>query len=494
MPSNGHAAASPSAGGHNNRLDSWKEIAAYLHRSVRTVQRWEEELALPVHRLAGKKRDIVYAYPGELDAWLEAHSALLPPPTHAEQEEIKRNSAEPACVSLEPAVSAPAAQVATAWRARRVLLWVLPLVLAAVLAVVWGERARRARAPADFAVQGRELIVLDAEGKELWRHRFEFALTPDMRKAVGKGIFDIRRFQVADLDGDGAEEMLLVVVPMEAGKPTRLLCFSAGGGLLWQYLYTGARKYGQGSFPPPFNIFGFLLTSSYREGDFHIWAVSSHVPEFPSQVAKLDSAGRVVAEFWHPGHILALAEVRLDGRQVILAGGTHNEFLAATLAVLDYENPAGSAPATNFEYTCLDCPAGAPLAYFLFPRSQITRALDFRAATVGVTQRANMEIELKVYSGPAELDSRAVEVYKLDAAFRLLSAEVTDGYAAVFSFLRTRNLLRHPLDRKKEATALLTGVRYWDGKHFVPYSKREDVRADVSVAHALRPHSALLPK
>ncbi|PYT73396.1 MAG: hypothetical protein DMG42_12615 [Acidobacteria bacterium] len=34
----------------DNLLDSWKEIAAYLDREVRTVQRWEKKEGLPVHR------------------------------------------------------------------------------------------------------------------------------------------------------------------------------------------------------------------------------------------------------------------------------------------------------------------------------------------------------------------------------------------------------------------------------------------------------------
>lgn len=37
----------------NLRLDSWKEIAAYLCRGERTVKRWERERSLPVHRLPG---------------------------------------------------------------------------------------------------------------------------------------------------------------------------------------------------------------------------------------------------------------------------------------------------------------------------------------------------------------------------------------------------------------------------------------------------------
>jgi hypothetical protein len=28
-------------------LNSWKEIAAYLNRGIRTVQRWEAELGMP---------------------------------------------------------------------------------------------------------------------------------------------------------------------------------------------------------------------------------------------------------------------------------------------------------------------------------------------------------------------------------------------------------------------------------------------------------------
>jgi hypothetical protein len=49
-------------------LTSWKEIAAYLGKGVRTVQRWETELGLPVRR-PGSERHIVLALPTELDDW-----------------------------------------------------------------------------------------------------------------------------------------------------------------------------------------------------------------------------------------------------------------------------------------------------------------------------------------------------------------------------------------------------------------------------------------
>jgi tetratricopeptide (TPR) repeat protein len=53
------------------RLDSWKEIAAFFGRDERTVNRWEKEQGLPVHRLPGAKGR-VYAYTEELSAWLAA--------------------------------------------------------------------------------------------------------------------------------------------------------------------------------------------------------------------------------------------------------------------------------------------------------------------------------------------------------------------------------------------------------------------------------------
>jgi len=51
------------------RLESWKEIAAYLKRDVRTVQRWERREGLPVHRQQHEKLASVYAYKSQIDAW-----------------------------------------------------------------------------------------------------------------------------------------------------------------------------------------------------------------------------------------------------------------------------------------------------------------------------------------------------------------------------------------------------------------------------------------
>ena len=63
-----------------DRLDSWKEIAAYVNRGVRTVRRWEHEEGLPVHRKMHRVQGSVYAYRSEIDAWRTSGERRAAPP------------------------------------------------------------------------------------------------------------------------------------------------------------------------------------------------------------------------------------------------------------------------------------------------------------------------------------------------------------------------------------------------------------------------------
>ena len=61
----------------DDRLDSWKEIASYLQRTLATVRRWEKKEGLPVHRHLHEERGTVYAYRSEIDTWLANRSKVL---------------------------------------------------------------------------------------------------------------------------------------------------------------------------------------------------------------------------------------------------------------------------------------------------------------------------------------------------------------------------------------------------------------------------------
>jgi TolB-like protein len=64
-------------------LDSWKEIAVYLKRDVRTVMRWEQTRGLPVHRLPGGSA--VHAFRSELDLWRNCGLRIVDKPEPAER-------------------------------------------------------------------------------------------------------------------------------------------------------------------------------------------------------------------------------------------------------------------------------------------------------------------------------------------------------------------------------------------------------------------------
>ena len=60
-------------------LSSWKDIARYLGKGVRTVQRWERQLGLPVRRPVGaSQKSAILLYRRDVDAWLASRFSARP--------------------------------------------------------------------------------------------------------------------------------------------------------------------------------------------------------------------------------------------------------------------------------------------------------------------------------------------------------------------------------------------------------------------------------
>jgi Flp pilus assembly protein TadD len=87
-----------------DRLESWKEIAAYLERTTRTCQKWEAEYGLPIRRLDDSPRARVYAFKSDLDDWLER----VLRETEAREAEAAKAAARSAVDIAEPSPDAPA--------------------------------------------------------------------------------------------------------------------------------------------------------------------------------------------------------------------------------------------------------------------------------------------------------------------------------------------------------------------------------------------------
>jgi hypothetical protein len=71
------AARTNHAAEYSDALQSWKEIAAYLKRTVRSVQRWECNAGLPVRRMRAGDRGAVLAFRSEIDRWLHSRPTRM---------------------------------------------------------------------------------------------------------------------------------------------------------------------------------------------------------------------------------------------------------------------------------------------------------------------------------------------------------------------------------------------------------------------------------
>ncbi len=128
----------------NRQLTSWKEIAAYLQRDVRTVQRWEKNEGLPVHRLMHDVRASVYVTTDELDEWVARRA-------------VTREPKEPFTGVSEPV-------------RKRHWLWAAAGITAMALAsaALW-------KSPADNSVRIQQLLMrpdIDGAGALSWDGRF----------------------------------------------------------------------------------------------------------------------------------------------------------------------------------------------------------------------------------------------------------------------------------------------------------------------------------
>jgi len=132
------------------RLDSWKEISAYLKRDPRTLQRWEKKEGLPVHRHVHESQTSIYAFTSELDAWLASRT-------------VSNGNGSDAEAKLRPGIGGR--------------LWIALAVLAAVSgAIVFGVIRQRSHSAQPATRAFRQVWVADEV--DYWN-----AVSPDGRYA-----------------------------------------------------------------------------------------------------------------------------------------------------------------------------------------------------------------------------------------------------------------------------------------------------------------------
>ena len=499
----------PARGTTHDRLNGWKDIAAHFGKSVRTVQRWERELGMPVHRLHTAGGEIIFARRSELEQWENnidrsenfglagegardteagqevnevekkpgelmpenAHARIPGPGVNPQEAAESQSRAAVSRWHRWPAIAAVILVAALFWAA-----WEHDKILDKVPALRKVVSTHADRQPAYPRFDGDTLRVFNAGGDKLWEYRFPSVLTVDNYN-VPRAPSEVLFMAFEDLDHDGGKELLMVTWG-DPRSTRRLICFNTDGTVRFDIQPGQAKTYGGKIEAPPFLVAGFVLTAE-PDGAKTIWVVALHNYEFPSLLQKLDTHGNVLSEYWGNGHIDVVQESRYNGRRVMLVGAKDNERVATSLAVLDYANPGGFAPSENPKYRCDDCPRGTPLVFIVFPQTEISREFATRPTLSEIRVEPNGRVTTTVVHSHHRLKSEPGQLgadvwYTLDEHFQLIDAETGDMYRRIHSAPEVVSRLKHAYRPKCEEQ--IFPVRVWDGMKFVELPRPSKAR------------------
>lgn len=405
--------------GNGERLDSWKAIAAYLGRDMGTVRRWEKSRGLPVHRVPGGKGSSVFAYTGEIDAWLQS----------APQE-----AADAHLEAVEPAEFPSAGRGATPsgfhrWR------WALAgLALAAAAAGFWVWPRFTANAAGLRAeVTPRAVTVFDRAGHELWSRPFDEAYATVLSGFGSSAVVDNRPPAVVYAATSYRERRADRHV--EGGQ---LAAFTANGRPRWSFGFDETLTVGGEPFGAPWALTTIAVDQA---SDVRRVAVAAHHYIWsPSLVALLDEDGRRQATFAHAGWIESLSWLNRD-RLVI--GGFSESQNGGMVALLDPAAMNGQGPEPpGSRYACETCGPVVPLRMVVMPRSELNLATTSRFNRAGIRMVGD-RIVVDTAEVPLAGDNIAEAIYEFSADLTLIRAGFGQRYWDLHATLEAQGKLDH---------------------------------------------------
>jgi hypothetical protein len=438
-------------------LDSWKEIAGFLQRDIKTCQRWEKERGLPVHRLDGLKRSRVSANPEELAAWRQKNDIVA---------------------SAKGADAPPDRKSAIT---RFVVIGIMAIIFIAaalhfgVFAPLFSKAKKHAEDvaanPADFHIAGTSLVVVNAAGSELWRFDTRNEKLASEETYRNQMLEDERYAQAAlpyliikDINHDGFAEVIFSTQTTDNFDEGELYVFDHKGTPLWDKMKVGGRhRFGAVEFSADYRIEGMAAVDLDGDGNLELILMTAHMPEWPSQLIVIKADGRILGDYWNAGRFtcLGFADIDGDGTKEILAAGTNNEYGKACLIVLDPRNMHGGSPQTEDEFKCPDFPKGTEEYYLLFPRTDVDLIESFpREAMDRIDLPENRVIRVM---------PRISRMYfELDYSLAVLRAKSTYDFEIKHEKLLREGKIQSRLDGAYFET-LKNGVLYWDGRAWVAH-------------------------
>jgi hypothetical protein len=399
------------------RLTSWKEIAAYLGREVRTVMRWEKERGLPVHRGSGGKSGVVFAETAELDAWTRGTTA----------------AEEDAAAPVES--MAPESGDLRLWFAAATIVVVTAIGLGG-----WRAHVSAKEQPERGMLTDSAIVALNAGGAEIWRHSF-----------AGERVsppYGRRSNPTEPVAGEGllAATSYSITTDSLTTRSGRLIWFDPGRTVRRSFSFEDTVRIGARDFSGPWSL------SDYRQhgsGATRRIAVSgNHYEWWPSIVTVLDGQWKRRGSFVHAGWV---ERVRWLPGDRLAVSGFSNLKDGGMIALLDANALNGqSPPARKREFECAACGPDRPLRYVVMPRSEVNRmsAAPFNRASFVMRAGALLVSTDETTSTSPMVPASAM--YEFTPQLVLLHASYSDRYWEVHRELETLGKLTHTREQCPE--------------------------------------------
>jgi hypothetical protein len=439
--------ASTDLQGASDTLNGWKEIAAYLGKSVRSVQRWERELNLPVHRInTPDGGQIIFANRPEIDAWKRApdngHPVTAVPPEHDAAPIVGDQAVETPATSRNPTPQHRGA-------GGQLLFFLAGLAVGAVSVALL--RFTIPGRPDRFELDDNKLHALTASGNLVWTYAFA-------RNAHHPGSSRRTTLQ-GDVDGDGSVDIVAAV--RFAAPATRsaysdsVFAFRRNGTVIWQVQPVLQVSHKGQTFEGPWHIRDFAISPD--RGRPRVWIVYTHATWRPGFVLEVEPDGRSTIRYMQSGWLHVAAYWPQPSGAYLAIGGIANEYSRASLALVRVDgSPAQSVPNGDDPIVCEGCPRANPSVFYLFPPSELTEYFFRPYNWVKRLQSRGSELTLGTDEGFGE-----GSIVRISPDLRVMEFERSDQYWQAHRTLENQGRVDHTSENCPDRQAAHE-VRVWE--------------------------------
>lgn len=379
-------------------LSGWQEIADYLKRSVRTVQRYQKS-GLPVHRLPGSRKGSVFGNKKTMREWL------------ASSGDGKQAPAPPANTSGEP------------------------------------EHA---------VLTGNVLTALDALGRPIWTHRFDAPLRQLNEAELGW------RIHVVDLHGQGHRGVLAACsyrADGARGLPSReeLFYFSQDGSLEWTLpARPDLLDFNGQPFEDAWRFSHLMVVPAGSRQT--IWVGLAHLTRWAGCVLRVNPQGSANVQFANAGHVECFCRVNSGDGNLIVVSGENNAYDCSFVASFGMDDPPSRSPVGGPpRYRFANTPMGDPRTYILFPRTELDVA---QAAPYGHARHVRHYGDAIIVEVEAGRDGSYL-LYEFSDRLQPKVVAVCGSHEHFHHRLEQEGSIDHPLQLCPELARPLT-LRRWE--------------------------------